>query len=121
MLLDRRRRHAPAELLDIGGDMHRLDLAQGGNRPALRTSAGTQRRRGVGRASIRVADIDGEEFEEAARAALPGLGDQRRQHDPMAAASVPLDGELAHWRTLSRVPIYYNIMFFMLYDMRRFL
>ena len=66
---------AVAELFDIGGDVNRL------NRADSLPFAPTQEFGGatVGRAGIRIADIDGEEFEEAPRPAPPCFGDEGRQ------------------------------------------
>ena len=64
--------------LDPGRDMHRLD---GGDRRHADARAPGQKFLGgavIGPARVRVADVGGEEFEEAHRGALAGGGDQRR-------------------------------------------
>ena len=68
--------------LDPGRDMHRLD---GGDRRHAGARAPGQefiRGAGIGPARVRVADVGGEEFEEAHAGALAGGGDQRRAARP---------------------------------------
>ena len=65
--------------LDPGRDMHRLD---GGDRRHADARAPGQeflRGAGIGPPRVRVADVGGEEFEEAHRSALAGGSDQCRQ------------------------------------------
>jgi hypothetical protein len=82
MLLNGWCRHAPAKLLYISGDLDRLDLSEATNAlpfaPVEKFSSGPS----VGRSCVRVADIDGEEFQEAELGPLPCPGDQRRQRNP---------------------------------------
>jgi hypothetical protein len=67
MLLDRGRRHFPEELLDIGGHMHRLDQAERANPLPFALAQEIRSRPSVCCSRVLVADIDGEEFEEAPR------------------------------------------------------
>jgi hypothetical protein len=77
-LLDARRGELARAGLDPGGDVHRLDGADrrhaGGRAPGQEFIGGA----GIGPARVRVADVGGEEFEEAHRGALAGSGDERR-------------------------------------------
>jgi hypothetical protein len=77
-LLDARRRELARAGLDPGADVHRLDGGDrrhaGARTPGQKFIGGT----GIGAARVRVADVGGEEFEEAHRGALAGSGDERR-------------------------------------------
>jgi len=79
MLLDRWCRPFAAQLLDIGGDMHRLYLAQLMDAATLTPAEERASSAAVGGACIRIADVDGEEFEEANSGRLPCPSNQRRQ------------------------------------------
>ena len=71
MLLDRRRRHLAAQLLDIASNMHRLHVLQPTDPLPF---APVQKRGGsaaISNARVFVADVDGEEFNEAQRGPLP--------------------------------------------------
>ena len=61
------------QLLDIGGDMDRLDAPEGGNplpfAPAQKHGGGAS----IGGAGVAVTDIDGEEVAEAVAAPCPAL------------------------------------------------
>ncbi len=75
MLLDRGRGALTLQLLDVAGDVHRLDASQLGNSALLAPAqelAGSSR---VGSPRIGVTDVDGEEFEEAPGSSLPCLAD----------------------------------------------
>src|ERR1035438_5465675 len=76
MLLDRGSRPLALQQFDIRGDMRRLDAPEFANplpfAPAQEYSSGPR----IGRPCVLVADIDGEEFEEAPRGPLPGPGDE---------------------------------------------
>ena len=67
-----------AQLLDVGGNMLALDRRE--LRDAFRLKPVEEFRRGarIGAAGVRVADVGGEEFEEAIRRARTGGGDQGR-------------------------------------------
>jgi hypothetical protein len=67
-----------AELLDISGDVNRLDLTQDSDPLPFAPAQKLARGAAVGGARARVADIDGKKFEEAAGAALPCPSDQCR-------------------------------------------
>jgi hypothetical protein len=77
-LLDARRGELARADLDPGGDVHRLHGRDrwhaGGGAPGQKFLSGP----GVGAARVRVANLGGEEFEEAHRGALAGSGDERR-------------------------------------------
>ena len=65
--------------LDPGGDVHRLhggDRRHAGGRAPGQEFIGSA---GIGAARVRVADVGGEEFEEAHAGALAGGGDERRE------------------------------------------
>ena len=94
MLLDRRRRHFPAELLDIGGDMDRLnvpELARPVLRAPLQKVACSAR---ICRPRVPVADVDREEFQEALGGRPAGRGDQRRQCRPPAVFRILANSRL---------------------------
>jgi hypothetical protein len=73
MLFDRRQLHVTAELLYRGSDLDRLDFIKSTNPIRLAPAEKLDRRASVGRARIRIADIDGEEFEEARARPFPAL------------------------------------------------
>ena len=69
-LLDGRRRKSAPEALDPGGDVHRLDVKQtkaGLVAPVEEFAGGAV----IGFAGVRVADVGGEEFDEAAAGVRP--------------------------------------------------
>ena len=78
VLLDRGRRPFRLQGLDVGGDMHRLHILQPAKTALLAPDEEGARRPGVGRPGVAVADIDGEELEEAPSGPLPRPRDQRR-------------------------------------------
>ena len=81
VLLDGRCGHFTAKLLNVGGDVDGLHLAQILNRPPCFTPAQERARRpGVGGAGVGIADIDGKEFEEAQRGLVPGIRNQCWKH-----------------------------------------
>jgi hypothetical protein len=84
MLFDRRRLHVTAELLYRGSDLDRLDFIKSTNPIRLAPAEKLDRRASLGRARIRIADIDGEEFEEALARPLPRPGAECRQTLPPA-------------------------------------
>ena len=96
MLLDGGCRHTPAELLYIGGDMHRLDFIEPANSlllaPMEKLDSGTA----VRRARVRIADVDSEEFKEAGPGTLLGSGDDRRQYHPALPRRVSDYDQIAH-------------------------
>jgi hypothetical protein len=65
MLLDRWRRHFPEELLDIGGYMHRLNAGEFANSLSFTPAQKIRRSSRVRCPRVAVADVNGEEFEEA--------------------------------------------------------
>jgi hypothetical protein len=66
MLLDRGRGELALQLLDVGGDVHRLDLAQLGQpRPCFTPAEKHGGGAGISRPRVLVADVDGEEFGKA--------------------------------------------------------
>ena len=67
-LFDGRRGAFAAELLDIGGDVQRLHVGERRDAGALAPGQEFPRRLAVGRGVLPVADVGGEEFDEAARA-----------------------------------------------------
>jgi hypothetical protein len=85
------------EVFDISGHMDRLHVLQPGNplpfAPAQKHGSGAS----IGRPRVAVTDIDREEFEEAAGAALPCPGDQRRQ----SPRRVSPDAQFTHPATLT--------------------
>ena len=90
VLLDGGRRHFLGELLDIGGDMHRLHVLQPVNPLPF---APVQKRSGsaaISFARVFVADVDGEEFEEAQRGPLPCPVNQRWQKKAIGLVSYQL-------------------------------
>ena len=76
LLLDRGRAVRPALLLDPGGDVQRLRSVPARPRRAARTSGETARPPGHRRPGVRVADVGGEELEEAVLCPLAGGGDE---------------------------------------------
>jgi hypothetical protein len=83
------------ERLDIGGDVQRLDADELVD--AVRLEPGKEMRHAavVGRSGVFVANGGGEEFEEAPRGVLAGVGDDRRYDEIGAAAG--LDRKSARW------------------------
>ena len=80
-----------AELLDVGGDVHRLDVGQGQAvplAPGEEIAGGT----GVGSPGVAVADGGGEELDEAFGGLVAGVGDDGGQDE---AASVAGDARAA--------------------------
>jgi hypothetical protein len=76
-LFDRRRRKPAPEALDPGRDVHRFDVEQ----PEAGLVAPVEEFRGrpvVSAAGVRVTDVRGEEFDEAAAGVRTARGDQRR-------------------------------------------
>ncbi len=76
-LLDGRRRKPASEALDPGGDVHGLDVEQtkaGLVAPVEEFAGGAV----IGFAGVRVADVGGEEFDEAAAGVRAARGDHRR-------------------------------------------
>jgi hypothetical protein len=65
VLLDRGRSHPLAELLYISGDMDRLDFIEAAHALPLAPLKKFYRGTTVRRARVRIADVDGEKFEEA--------------------------------------------------------
>ena len=63
---DRRSRQAALQLLDIGGDMEWLDVAEMGDADGVRPSGEAADGGGVGLAGVRVPDVGGEELEDRA-------------------------------------------------------
>ncbi len=78
-LLDGRRGSLAAELLDIGGDVQRLHVGDRRDAGALAPGQELPRRLGVGAARVPVADVGGEEFEEARASASVRTIDKRWQ------------------------------------------
>lgn len=78
LLLDARRRVVLAQMLDIGGDVHRLDVGQPGDPMIVAPMAKSGRRPAVGLACVRVVDLGGEELDEAHDGVVAGLGNQPR-------------------------------------------
>lgn len=78
VLLDRRRAVDVRQHLDIGRDMMRADFAELGE--ILHLEPGEELAHGdaIGGARVRVADVRGEEIDEAQPGALAGVGDQCR-------------------------------------------
>ena len=74
-LLDGRRGSLAAELLDVGRDVQRLHVGDRGDAGALAPGQKFPRRLRVGAARVLVADVGGEEFEEADLRALAGGDD----------------------------------------------
>ena len=76
--LDRGRRHPELQVFDVGGDVHRLDVAQMGD--AIRVAPGGEAGRGlrVGLAGVRVPDMGGEELEDAAGGTRVGRIERRQ-------------------------------------------
>ena len=73
----------PAQLLDVGGDVHGLDHGQVPGAVALEPGAEGADRGGVGAPGVGVADGDEEELEEAGGELGPGRGDHgRHRHLP---------------------------------------
>ena len=77
VLLDRRLLEILAERLDIGGDVQRLDVGELAD--LVLVAPGEEPHDGpvIGHARVLVADGGGEEFEEAARGLVAGVGDRR--------------------------------------------
>ena len=75
-LLDGRRGSLAAKLLDIGRDMQRLHVGDRRDAGALAPGQKLPRRLRVGAARVLVADVGGEEFEEADFGARAGGVDQ---------------------------------------------
>jgi hypothetical protein len=73
MLLDRGSRTPTLQELDIGGDMHRLDAAEFANPLLLAPVKEVRSRAAISRERVFVADVDGEEFEEAPRSPAPAM------------------------------------------------
>ena len=78
-LLHRRDRLRMPELLDEGRHMDRLHASEGGDAARFAPGAELDRTAQVGAAGVRVADVDGEELEEAGAGAFVGGGEQDRQ------------------------------------------
>ena len=76
------------ERLDVGGDVHRLDV--GDLAELVLVAPGEEPADGavVGHARVRVADGGGEEFDEAARGLVAGIGDQRGTTTPWRPATL---------------------------------
>src|SRR5712692_11717057 len=83
MLLDRGRFHPLAQALDVLSDVDRLDLIERADPAHVAPAQKRGGRAPVRGARVRVADIDGEEFEEAGASPLPGPGDKRWQTTPL--------------------------------------
>ena len=66
------------ERLDIGGDVDRLDVGELVDAVLLQPGKKVAHGPVIGHAGVLVADRRGEEFEEAARSMLAGVGDHRR-------------------------------------------
>ena len=81
MLLDGRGRPLSLQLLDIRGDMDRLDAPEFANPLPLAPAQESARRPRIGRPRVFVADVDGEEFEEAPHGSRPCPGNQRGQRE----------------------------------------
>src|ERR1019366_8844324 len=80
MLLDRGSRPLTLQQFDICGHMHRLDASKFANPlPFAPAQEGTSGPRICG-PRVFVADIDGEEFEEAPRGFVSGMRDEHRQY-----------------------------------------
>ena len=96
VLFDRRLLEVLAERLDIGGDVERLDI--GDLADLVPVDPGEEPHGGaiIGLPRVLVADGGGEEFKEAARGLVAGLGDHarapRRRGDPQrfSAAGIRL-------------------------------
>ena len=69
----------PAQGLDVGGDVERLDGRDRGDAPALAPFEEFSHSAGVGAAGVGVADRGGEEFQEADLRPLAGRCDEGRQ------------------------------------------
>jgi hypothetical protein len=97
MLLYGGRRPRSLQRFDIGGHMHRLDLAERADplpRAPAQEGAGSAR---ISRPRVWVANVDREELDEAPGGALAGAGDQRRQLGPCVSD----DGQIIHGETLA--------------------
>jgi hypothetical protein len=86
-LLDGGRRQLARHRLDPRRDVHRLDYGDRGQADARAPSQKFLCGAGIGAARVRVADIGGEEFEEAHRGAFAGGGDKHRY-----GSVIPRDG-----------------------------
>jgi hypothetical protein len=91
-----------AERLDIGGDVKRLDVGELAQLVMLAPGEEPAHGMQIRRAGVPVADGRGEEFQEAARRSVAGVGDDRRHddgcRDPGRDPHRPLgrdDGQLA--------------------------
>jgi hypothetical protein len=71
----------------------------------------------IGRPRVRIADVDGEEFEEAGPGTLLGSGNNRQQRHPLPPASVPKNDQFTHAGTLPQVGSFYYLItsFIMVY------
>ena len=78
-LLDARCRELARAGLDPGRNVHRLHGADRRHADARTPGQKFIRGAGIGSARVRVADVGGEEFEEARRGTLAGGGDKRRE------------------------------------------
>jgi hypothetical protein len=78
VLLDRGRRVGLAQVLDVGGDVDRLEAAELAEAADLAPAEKLGNSPGVGVPGIAVADVGGEELEKAAAGVIAGGGDLRR-------------------------------------------
>jgi hypothetical protein len=83
MLLHRRRGAFTAQLLDIGGDIHRLHVAQLLDAAIFAPAQEGPSFARVGFTCVRIADIDGEEFEEPAHGGLACSFDKYGERRPV--------------------------------------
>ena len=79
--LDRRLLELFPQRLNIGRDVQRLDVGELTDAVVLAPGEEFSHRMQVGRAGVPIADGSGEEFQEAARRVVAGVGDDRRHDD----------------------------------------
>ena len=78
VLLDAWRRACLTEILDVAGDMHRLDGIKTPQPSLLAPAEEFRHRPGIGSPGIGIADIGGEELDKADGGVLSGRGDLHR-------------------------------------------
>lgn len=79
-----------AEILDIGSDVDRTHRINRGHAAGLQPSAERADRPHVGAAGVRVADLGGEEFEEAVGRAITGTDTRAGARDELGATRVTI-------------------------------